>query len=179
MDAVTLKFKVTLSEFREASYYGLFMRRRNAFRAAAIVLIACFVYGVLCFHKVLPAGPFPLFLAGAYLIWILLVLAGTERQILTYTKSPDSLIGAEYTASFDGSRFSIAVPERDFRVSGAVSELNCAFELSRCFLIYATQQQLFIIPIRQMSQEEICTLRNILRTGLNSRFATPFGKKNA
>lgn len=177
MEAITLNFTVTVSDFREASYYGLFMRRRNAFQIAAIVLLALFVYGVLCFHQVLPIEPFLLFPAGAYLIWFLLILANEERQILRYTRSPDTLIGASYTASFDNSQFSFSLPDRDFCVSGTVSELTCAFELSRCFLIYATQEQLFIVPVRQMSQEEIKTLRKILQTGLNSRFATPFGKK--
>ncbi len=176
MDAITLNFKVSVSDFREASYYGLFMRRRNAFRVAATVLLASFVYGVLCYHKVLPMEPLLPLLAGAYLIWFLFILAHVERQILSYTRSHDSLIGASYTASFSDSQFSFFVPDRKFCVSGAISELNCAFELSRCFLIYATQEQLFIVPIRQMSQNEINTLRNILQTGLSSRFASQFGK---
>lgn len=177
MDTITLNFKVTVSDFREASYYGLFMRRRSAFRAAAVVLLASFVYGVLCWHRVLPLEPLLLFPAGACLIWFLFVLAGAERQILSCVRSPDTLIGAAYTASLDHSRFSFSLPDRNFCVSGPVSELYCAFELSRCFLIYATQEQLFIVPIRQMSQDEIKTLRKILQAGLNSRFATPFGKK--
>ena len=86
MDAITLNFKVSVSDFREASYYGLFMRRRNAFRVAATVLLASFVYGVLCYHKVLPMEPLLPLLAGAYLIWFLFILAHVERQILSYTR---------------------------------------------------------------------------------------------
>lgn len=177
MDAVDLNFKVTLSDFREASYYGLFLRRRNTFRAAAAVLLACFVCAVLWFHRPLPAQPVVLFIGCAYLIWVLFLLGGTERQILRYAKSPDTLISAEYRARFGGGSFSIEIPGRGFHVSGGVSQLTCAFELSRCFLLYATRQQLFIVPIRQMSQAEIMALRQILREGLNDRFSTPFGRR--
>ena len=152
-------------------------RAYTTVRAAAAVLLACFVCGVLWFHRVLPAQPVLLLIACAYLIWVLCILGNLERRILQYTRSAGTLIGAAYTASFGGGTFSVAIPDRDFQVSGAVSDLYCAFELSRCFLLYAAQQQSFIVPIRQMSQEETAALRQILREGLKDRFTTPFGEK--
>ena len=44
---VELKFQVSLSDFREASYFGMFMRKRNAFRVAVGVLLFTVVYLIL------------------------------------------------------------------------------------------------------------------------------------
>ena len=47
MGNLELKFKVDVKDFREATYYALLRRKRNMFRAAAVVIAACFIYVVL------------------------------------------------------------------------------------------------------------------------------------
>lgn len=177
MGTLELRFKVSIKDYREALYYSLFMRKRNFFRAAIAVIAACFVYAVLTYNKVLVMEPILLFLAGAYLIWILFLLASTERQIARYVKSPDNLLNVDYIAKFGDRLFSFEIPERKFKVSGNLSELPAAFELTSCFLVYATAQQTFIIPVRSLPSDDIKHLRSLLSHGLGPRFYTFFGKK--
>ncbi|MBQ2996363.1 MAG: YcxB family protein [Oscillibacter sp.] len=177
MGTLELNFKVTVKDFREATYYGLFMNKRNFFRAAVVVIAACFIYVVLSVNKVLTMEPIFFFLAGGYLVWTLFLLAGAERQIRAYVKSPDNLLGAEYTARFGQRLVSFEIPARNFKVSGNLADLPAAFELSNIFLVYANQQQTFIIPTRCMSKGEIQDLRALLSHGLGDRFYTMFGKK--
>ena len=177
MGTLELNFSVNIKDFREATYYALFMQKRNFFRVAAVVIAACFIYVVLAVNKVLAMEPIFFFLAGAYLIWVLVVLAGAERQIRAYVKSPDNLIGAEYTAKFGQRLVSFEIPSRKFKVSGNISDLPAAFELTNVFLVYATQEQTFIIPTRDLSKGEIKQLREILRSGIGERFYSMFDRK--
>lgn len=177
MGTLELNFKVTVKDFREATYYALFMRKRNFFRAAAVVIAACFIYVVLTVNKALTMEPIFFFLAGGYLVWILFLLAGAERQIRTYVKSPDNLLGVDYTAKFGARMFTFEIPQRKFRATGDLDQLTAAFELTNVFLIYATGAQLFIIPTRDMTKEQIKHLRELLAHGLGERFYTMFSKK--
>lgn len=177
MGTLELNFKVTVKDFREATYYALFTRKRSFFRAAVVVIAACFVYVVLAVNDVMAMEPIFFFLAGAYLIWILFLLAGAERQIAKYVKSPDNLLGVAYSAKFGSRMFSFEIPERKFKASGNLDQLAAAFELTNAFLIYATGAQLFIIPTRDMTKEDIKQLRALLHHGLGERFSSLFLKK--
>ena len=95
---VELKFRVSLSDFREASYFGTFMRKRNAFRVAVGVLLFTVVYLILWKCGVVHMIPALLFFSCAYLVWVLCTLAGIEWQISRYVKQPGNLIGTEYSA---------------------------------------------------------------------------------
>ena len=121
--------------------------------------------------------PIAAFFAIAYMIWFLLQLAQEERQILKYAKTPDTLIGVSYHAEFDETQFSFAIPDRNFSVSGDISQLVRAFEITHSFLLYATGQQLFIIPTRNMRAQEAFALRKILKNVLGDRFASLFAWK--
>ena len=177
MGTLELNFNVTVKDFREATYYSLFMQKRNFFRVAVVVIAACFIYVVLAVNKVLTMEPIFFFLAGAYLIWMLFLLAGAEKTIRAYVKSPDNLLGAEYTARFGQRLVSFEIPARKFKVSGNIADLPGAFELTNVFLICATAEQTFIIPTRCMSKGEIQQLRALLAEGLGQRFYSMFGKR--
>ena len=177
MGTVELSYRVLTADFREASYYALFLRKRVAFRIAAMLLIAFFVYAVLCVNGVVTMLPAAAFAASAVLIWGLMQFAFVERQILTYTRKPDTLIGEIYHARFGARRFTIEVPARDFRVSGELAELSAAFEITHCFLLYVTGEQLFILPTREMTREQTDALRAILSFALAGRFSSLFARK--
>ena len=165
MGTLELNFTVDVKDFREATYYSLFMQKRNFFRAAVVVIAACFIYVVLAINKV-------------YLVWILVLLAGEERKIRAYVKSPDNLLGAEYTARFGSRLVSFEIPAKKFKVSGNLSDIPAAFELTNVFLVYANREQTFIIPTRCMSKAQIKELRKMLSHGIGERFYTMFGRKS-
>lgn len=174
MNSLNFSYTVTPADFREAKYYGLFVNRRTPFRAAALVLIVFFVYCVLCVSKVLtfvPAGTIPALMALAY---ILFGLAGTEREILSYTKSEESLLGVRYQAFFDRQHFTLEIPEKNVKAQGRIRQLYCAYELYRIFLLYTDARQVFIVPTKGLSQEENRFLRTVLRENLDKRFSGVF-----
>ena len=177
MGTLELNFTVDVKDFREATYYSLFMQKRNFFRAAVVVIAACFIYVVLAINKVFAMEPIFFFLAGGYLVWILVLLAGEERKIRAYVKSPDNLLGAEYTARFGSRLVSFEIPAKKFKVSGNLSDVPAAFELTNIFLVYANREQTFIIPTRCMSKAQIKELREILSHGIGDRFYTMFDRK--
>lgn len=177
MNTLDLKYRVRLSDFREAYYYIAFIRKKNAFRVGAVVLLAFFVYVVLWKNGVVAMEPVAAFIACAYLIWFLLQFASLERQILKYAKDPNTLVNAEYEAKFGSRQFAFRIPARKFSATGNIEELTCAFEIAHSFLLYATNQQLFIVPTRDMTAEEASTLRSILRNALGDRFTSLFAKK--
>lgn len=177
MGTLELNFKVAVKDFREAIYYTLFMQKRNFFRVAAVVIAACFIYVVLAVNNVMAMEPIFFFLAGAYLIWILVMLAGAERKVRAYVKSPNNLLNVEYLAKFGARMFSFEIPERKFKVSGSYDQIPGAFELANVFLVCATGEQMFIIPTRGMTKGQIRHLREALRGGLGERFYSMFDKK--
>ena len=177
METVELTYRVLTADFREASYYALFLRKRGAFRLAAGALIVFFIYAVLCVNGVVTMHPAGIAVFLAALIWSLMQLAGVERRILQYAKAPDTLIGAVYTARFGTRRFTISIPERDFSVSGELSELAAVFEITHCFLLYVTGEQLFILPTREMTAEQAAALRSLLSAALGGRFSSLFATR--
>ena len=174
---VELKFQVSLSDFREASYFGMFMRKRNAFRVAVGVLLFTVVYLILWKCGVVHMIPALLLFSCAYLVWVLCTLARIECQISRYVKQPGNLIGTEYSAYFDDDAFAFDIPAEKFHVHGKIDELSGAYELFHCFLIYVTAQQLFILPIRSMKKSELPELRTILKRKLGNRFSSVVDNK--
>ena len=66
---VHTSYTVTVSDFRRASYFGLFLRHRRPLQILFVVTAGCILYaagGLLGFGTV---NPLVFFLGGAYLIW--------------------------------------------------------------------------------------------------------------
>ncbi len=179
MRSVELRYCIRVSDYREAVYYVLFLRKKTGFRIAAGVLLVSFVYAVLCFHGVAAAEPAIWIIPAVCLIWVLLQLAEAERDILRYTRSADSLIGVRYESTFSAERFSISIPEKSFSISGKTSDFTCAFEIAHCFLLYATDRQLFIVPTRDMKKEEASALHAVLSKSLGKNFYSLFRRRAA
>ena len=175
MEQLDLSWIVTINDFREAQCYGLFMRKRPVFRAAALILVSFFVYLVFCISKVLSFQPVILVPAVLALLWGVLNLAGAERQILAYTKSKDSLLGLRYRATFTRTSFTLEIPEKKgFRAAGKITDLYSVYELYHIFLLYTDPSQVFIIPTGNLSREENFFLRKVFRDNLGKRFAGVF-----
>lgn len=176
MEKIQIEYTVTLSDYRRASYYGLFLRRRRPLQIMFVVLLASALYAIGASLGLGTVNPLVFFLAGAYLIWGLLLFAGTEREIRRYLRTPGNFIGCTYRATLESHRVQFEIPERDIRASRPASALTCAFELSQLFLIYISPQDLYILPCRALSQEQRAAFRENLRQRLGDKFATRFRK---
>ena len=177
MKKIETSFQTELTDFRRASYYGLFLRHRRALQILFLVLGAAVLYYIGARVNLGTPNPLVFFLAAAYLIWGLLLFAGAEKDIRRYIRSPESLIGCEYKILLEDHRIRIEIPEKKVRESFNLHSLHCCFELADLFLIYTTPQNVYLLPKRALEQDEIEALRAELAASLGERFSSRFVKK--
>lgn len=174
MEKISAEYQVTVADFRQATYFGLFQRHRTALRIMFVVLIVAVLYaaaGALGFGTI---NYLVLFIAAAYLIWGLLLFAGTEKGIRAYLKSDQCLIGCTFRVELESHRFRLEIPERKIHVAGQLGQLACAFELSSLFLIYTSMQDVYILPHRAITPEQRIALRQALRERVGENFGSRF-----
>ncbi len=174
MEKISAEYQVTLSDFRQATYYGLFLRHRTALRFLFAVLATAVLYVIGATLGLGTINPYALLIAAAYLAWGLVLFGGAELGIRGYLKSPQSLIGCTYRAELESHRIRLEVPERKIKMSTQINELTCVFEISSMFLIYTSIQDVYILPHRCMTPEQRVALRHNFRTHLDKKFSTRF-----
>jgi len=177
MDRIRAEFEVTVSDFRKANYYGMFLRYRMPLRIMFVVLGVAIIYGIAGYLGMGKVNYLVFFLAVAYLIWGLLMFAKTERQILQYVKMPGSFVGCRYVVTIDTHKITFEIPERKVNSSTQLNKLACAFELNDLFLIYVSMQQTFILPCRALTDTQRTEFRRTLRERLGENFGTRFDRK--
>jgi len=174
MEKIKTSYQVTVSDFRRATYFGLFQRHRRALRIMFVVLAVGILYalgGVIGLGQI---NPLVLFLAGAYLIWGLLLFAGAEKGVRQYIRHPDSLIGCEYQMELESNRIRVEVPQRKISFATQINKLTCVFETSRMFLIYSSLQDVHILPHRAITPQQRADLRAVFRKHLGNNFGSRF-----
>lgn len=172
------EYQISVSDYRKATFYALFLRHRRALQIMFIVLIGAVIYAAGAMLGLGEVNPLVFFLAGAYLIWGLVLFAGAERSVLQYMKSTDSFLGCRYIASFDRAHFRIRIKEKNIDNTYSIRKLACAFEISSMFLLYTTPQEVFMVPVRALTGEQRSSLRDTLAHDLKDRFASRFLKKS-
>lgn len=174
MDKISVEYQITVSDFRQATYFGLFQRHRTALRIMFVVLIVAVLYLLGASIGLGTINYLVLFIAGAYLIWGLLLFAGAEKGIRAYLKTPGTFIGCTYRAELESHRIRFDIPERNVHVSAQVNQLTCVFELSSLFMIYTTMQDVYILPTRCLTAEQRLALRKNFRERLGQNFGSRF-----
>ena len=81
MERISAKYQVTVSDFRRATYFGLFQRHRMGLRIMFVVLAVAILYVMGASIGLGVMNPLVLFIAMAYLIWGILLFSGAERGI--------------------------------------------------------------------------------------------------
>ena len=117
MEAQEIRYRVNKKVFRQASLYAMFLRNRNTFRVGIAVVLAVAFYTVLAVQGTFPLSYLPIYIAAAYLVWMLLLLGREEQRVLRYLKSDESLLGTEYVLRFDAGKLSVEIlsnPRRPF-----------------------------------------------------------------
>ena len=176
MPTIDVSYAVTVSDFRKATYYGLFLRHRRPLQIMFLVLGVSVIYGIggaLGFGTV---NYLVFFLALAYLIWGLLLFSGAEKSIRQYLASPGATLGCEYFVLIDAHHIRIRVPSHKGDVSFLLKKLACAYEISSLYLFYVNAQEVYLLPKRALTGEQAAALRAHLRATLGDRFASRFEK---
>ena len=174
MEKITVDYQVTVGDFRQATYYGTFLRHRKALRIAFAVLLMGILYGIGAAIGLGEINPWVLFLAAGYLIWALVFLSGVEKGIKAYIKSPGCMIGTTFHAEIDDKTFRIEIPERGTAFSSPLRKLTCVFEISSLYMFYTSVQDVYILPARCLTPEQRTALRPVLRNKLGANFGSRF-----
>lgn len=174
MEKINVEYKITVSDFRQATYYGLFLRHRTALRIMFVVLAVAVLYAIAGSLGFGTINPLVLFLGAGYLIWGLFLFAGAEKGIRTYLRSEHSMIGQTYRMELDSHRIRVEIPERSIEFSVSVNKLTCVFEFSALFLIYTTMQDVYLLPVRCLTLEQRTALRSNFRQRLGDNFGSRF-----
>lgn len=176
MEKIRAEYEITVGDFRQATYYGLFLRLRRPLQIMFVVLVVGVLYALGGWMGLGKVNYLVLFLAAAYLIWGLLLFAKTERGILKYIRSPESFVGCRYIVTLESHRLRIQIPERKADVTRQMNQLACVFELSHLFLIYVDGQQVYLLPHRCMTEAQRLALRRNFRERLGERFDSRFDR---
>ena len=177
MPIIDVSYTVTVSDFRKATYYGLFLRHRRPLQIMFLVLGVSVIYGICGALGFGTVNYLVFFLALAYLIWGLLLFSGAEKSIRQYLASPGATLGCEYLTTIDAHHIRIRVPSRKGDVSFLLKKLACAYEISSMYLFYVNAQEVYLLPKRAMTAEQTDSLRALLRANLGDRFASRFQKR--
>lgn len=170
MDTQEIRYRVTKKVFRQASIYALLQRNRGTFRVGIVVILVVALYTAMAVQGVFRLDYLPIYIAAAYLIWILILLGREERRVLRYLKSDASLLGTEYVLRFDGSKISIDIPEKRLHNAVSFAKLVSAIEISSAFMLYVSAEQLYLVPTDAMTAEQRSALRSLLDSRLGERF---------
>lgn len=174
MQAIDVSYTITVSDFRRATYYGLFLRHRRPLLIMFIVLGAAVLYGIGGALGLGSVNYLVFFLALAYLIWGLLLFAGAEKSIRQYLASPGATLGCEYLVSINSHHIRIRVPSHNGDVSFQIKKLACVYELSSLYLFYVNTQEVYLLPKRALTEEQTAALRQELRSVIGERFSSRF-----
>lgn len=177
MNTIEATYQITLSDFRKATYYGLFLRYQRNLSIMFFVLLIGFFYTIAAFFGLWELKMLIPFIVVAYLIWLLLLFARAESGIKKYLKAPKNTIGKQHKTTLDAKRVHIQIPECKVNTTYSIDKLACVFELKTLFLIYITMQDLYILPKRALEDRESGFLRENFKAQLGERFYTRFGSK--
>ena len=161
-------------DFRQATYYGLVLRYRTPFLFMAGVIGFALLYGILCASGFFAPNMLIFFVAAAYAVWGLMMLANAERGIRAYMNTPESVLGCHFEAEIGKYGVLFLIPERDVKASFPMKKIFCIFEISSEFLVYVNAEQVYLLPKRTLSPEEILTIRAHFRKELGQRFSSRF-----
>lgn len=170
MNSASFTFHLTVGHLRRAIYYGFFIRNRKFLRVATYALGTIFFYFLMCAFGTFPMIAPLMFIAVGYLLWVVFMLVSLERQVLGNVKDPSSFLHKGYEIKISSELLQIAIPESGAKLRVKPSNLYCAIEISKIFLLYYSAEQVYILPKSIMRDGEENFVRNILSDTLNERF---------
>lgn len=150
---MSFNYYTETKDLRAAMYYGVLMRNALLGRILLVLLPLTLLYyfGVTC--GLWPDIPIVSYVVLAFVVWVLILLGNTERQIMKYSRSADSLLGIRIEVKIQDNWLFVNIADRDFHFKGEISDLAGAVELKSIFLLYVNAQQAFLIPKRALQDE--------------------------
>lgn len=169
MNKIEVSYPLTVKDYRQASYYGLALRNNKMVRPL-LMMVGFALTSAVTAMLWSEVAKFSAALCALCVIWLLTLFAGEERNIRRYIKHPDTMIGCEYHMTLESHRIQIRVPERKINHSVKMNDLAAVFELSGQFMIYISVSDVYILPFRVLSKEQLQELKDTFRRHLGDRF---------
>ena len=170
MKTMKVRYSVEYQEFTKACIYGVVMRHRKGMRLAAMMMIAALVYSIGAAYGAWSHLPVLYYVAGAYSVWLMILLAGALRGARDYLKTKDCLMGQELLMTLHEDRLQVKFSKQAIQENATYASLYCVVELSRFFLIYISSQQTYILPYRALADGERKELHNRFASVIPDRF---------
>ena len=177
MEKQEIRYRVTMKAYHQAAIYGLIMRNRLLFRMGILAVLAVAGYVVFALRGMVEMSFLPVYIAVAYLIWMLVLLGREEQNIYRYAKSKDSLIGTEYILRFDAHTIAFEVCRTGGKISAAMKKLPAVVEMSGFYLFYVDTAECFLVPGSALRDEQRAALREALKEALGDRFVSRYHAK--
>ena len=87
------------------------------------------------------------------------------------------MLGCDYDVTIDAHRIRICIPSHKGDSSFLITKLACVYELSSMYLLYVNTQEVYLLPKRALTAEQVSELRALLRETIGKRFGTRFAKR--
>lgn len=174
MNFVDITYQVSLSDFRKATYYCLFLRHRRSFIIILIAVAITLMYLIANMMRIAQINYVVYFIGAIHMMWGASLLIGAEKSIRRYGKSSGHFLGTSFHVQMDEKNILIRVPERGVNVKYRIHQLYCVFELSALFMIYVSPAEVYLIPKKELSNEVRMRLRTSFREIPGNRFRSRF-----
>lgn len=169
MESMKISYAVTPSDLRQAANYASTFRNRKGMRFCLIVLLGIAGYGLGAWLSLWKLYPVVLYAAIPFAIWILIVLGNANLRVFRLIRSSD-LVGATYNVEIDGKGFALSIPSKNASAYYEFRKFACAIETGTQFLFCVNSQDMFLIPKRALSEEQIGRISGCCRAALKDRF---------
>lgn len=176
MDQVKVDYQVTLSDFRRAYFYVMWVRCRKYIEFVAMLFAADLCYTLFVLAGKAVYTPVTFFIALGCIIYFLFLLFSTERGIQSGRKNAGNLIDQRFLMTIDENSVRVQVPSQGIDRYTPMKKLFCVFETKSLFLIYTSGQELHLLPHRAYSSSERRQIRTWFRKEIPDRFSSRFRK---
>lgn len=170
MEQRTMQVTPSVGDFRKAMYYALVIRYHRPFQILAIVLGFTVIYAFAGACGLGTPNPMVFCIAGAYLVWALVMACGVERQIQRSLRQTGNPVGADVRLVATTHSLAWSIPSLMVHGDVQMARLSAVFHISGLFLVYLDARSTLLIPERDLSQADIDFLDDAFRNRLGGRF---------
>ena len=169
MNKIETSYRLTVSDYRQACYYGLALRQYKSLRFL-LLLIGALLVSVFTMSMWPQGQQFTALLTVIVGLWLLTTFGRLEKGIYKYLKSDQNMIGCEYKVTLESHRITVRVPERKIHVSVKTNDLAAVFALTKEFMIYVSTADTYLLPYRALTAGQLQEVKENFRRMLGDRY---------
>ena len=169
METLKTSFVLTPSDLRRAAGYASVFRNRRGMTFCSLMLLGIAVHSVGSLLSLWPPVSLIPYLSIPFFAWILVVLGTANLRVLRLIRTSDA-VNVLYHAAIDSEGILLSIPDQKSATHYEFSKLSCIMETRTQFLFYITPQDMFLIPKRALSNDEIEIIKLLCNAKLMGLF---------